>query len=109
MKFRVKVVEAISKSFEVESPTEGEALALVLKKHRDGEIVVESDSGADVDFLIQPMTEYSIGITETLKKTVMVEAVTADEAVRLIEVRYKDGEVTLDRSDFIGVNFVVYP
>ena len=52
-----------------------------------------------------PKTVFKIGISETLSKTIDVEAVTTDEAITIAKKKYKTGEVILTADDFIGVSF----
>lgn len=45
---------------------------------------------------------YSVEITETLQRTVDIEAESYQEAFRQVNKSYKDGEIILDSSDFIA-------
>lgn len=51
------------------------------------------------------MKTYYVAITETLQKTVEVEANSREEAERLIEQRWNDSEYILDAESFKGVDF----
>lgn len=51
------------------------------------------------------MKTYDVTITETLQKTVSVEANSREEAERLVEQRWNDSEYILDADSFIGVDF----
>lgn len=48
--------------------------------------------------------EYSVTITETLEKTVVVEAESREEAERIVEENWKNGEYVLDSENFVGVH-----
>ena len=47
--------------------------------------------------------KFSVLITETLARVVIVEAETPYEAVEKVEQRYKASEIVLDSSDFVDV------
>lgn len=51
------------------------------------------------------MKTYEVTITETLQKTVEVEANSRTEAEELIKQRWKDSEYILDAEAFTGVTF----
>lgn len=51
------------------------------------------------------MKEYEVTITETLQKTVSIEAESREEAERLIEDMWKDSEIILDSDDFYDVSY----
>ena len=51
------------------------------------------------------MKEYDVEITETLQKTVTIEATSPEEAAKLVEAAYKDSEYILDAEHFVGVDF----
>ena len=53
------------------------------------------------------MKKFAIKITETLEKTVIVEAENTYEALQLCEKKYKDAEddFILSSSDYSGVEF----
>lgn len=51
------------------------------------------------------MKEYEVTITETLQKTVSIEAESSEEAERLIEDMWKDSEIILDSDDFYDVSY----
>ena len=51
------------------------------------------------------MKEYEVTITETLQKTVSIEAESREEAERLIEDMWKDSEIILDSDDFYDVAY----
>lgn len=53
------------------------------------------------------MNEYDIAIRETLEMTVTVEAESREEARRMVEERWKNGEYILDADSFKDVEF--YP
>lgn len=44
---------------------------------------------------------YSVEITETLQRTVDIEAESYQEAFRQVNKSYKDGDIILDSSDFV--------
>ena len=51
------------------------------------------------------MNEYDIAIRETLEMTVTVEAESREEARRMVEERWKNGEYILDADSFKDVEF----
>ena len=51
------------------------------------------------------MKTYEVTITETLQKTVEVEANSREEAERLVEQKWNDSEYILDADFFVGVDF----
>lgn len=53
------------------------------------------------------MNEYDIAIRETLEMTVTVEAENREEARRMVEERWKNGEYILDADSFKDAEF--YP
>ncbi len=53
------------------------------------------------------MKEYKVTITETLQKTVSIEAESREEAERLIEDMWKNSEIILDSDDFYDVSYAV--
>ena len=56
------------------------------------------------------MSEYRVIITETLKRTVTVEAESREEAEEAVRSQYKNSEPILSAEDFDGVSFSVqYP
>jgi hypothetical protein len=52
MKYRVKIVEKLAMSVEVEASSAEEAIKQVTEKYYNEEIVVESSTGADVEFFV---------------------------------------------------------
>lgn len=53
----------------------------------------------------ETMKTYAVTITETLQKTVEIEANSKAEAEALIEARWNDSEYILDSDSFVGVDF----
>lgn len=51
------------------------------------------------------MDKYKIEITETIQKTIEVEANNKDEALHVVMKKYKNSEVILTEEDFIDVDF----
>ena len=51
------------------------------------------------------MKTYEITITETLQKTVEVEANSREEAERRVEENWNNSEYILDADSFVGVDF----
>lgn len=51
------------------------------------------------------MKEFEVTITETLQKTVSIEAETKEEAKQLIEDMWKNGDIILDADDFADVEY----
>lgn len=53
------------------------------------------------------MAKFYVEIVETLIRGIPVEAESAEEAERMIEERYADGEIVLDYDDFLDWEIVV--
>lgn len=51
------------------------------------------------------MKEFEVTITETLQKTVNIEAETKEEAKQLVEDMWKDGDIILDADNFADVEY----
>jgi DpnD/PcfM-like protein len=51
------------------------------------------------------MKTFEIQVTENLERIIEVEAETFDEAVSIVEEKYRQEEIVLDSSDFQGVTF----
>lgn len=51
------------------------------------------------------MKEFVVTITETLEKTVIVEADSKDDALQIAEDMWKDGDIILDAESFTGVEY----
>ena len=51
------------------------------------------------------MKTYEVTITETLQKTVEVEAASRAEAQELVERKWNDSEYILDAGNFTGADF----
>ena len=51
------------------------------------------------------MKTYEVTITETLQKTVEVEAASREQAEELVEQKWNDSEYILDADSFVGVDF----
>jgi len=51
------------------------------------------------------MKSFEIQVTEKLERIVQVEAVSFDDAVSIVEEKYRNEEIVLDWSDFQGVTF----
>jgi hypothetical protein len=51
------------------------------------------------------MREYDVLITETLAMTVTVKAQSAEQARRITEKNWKDGDYIIDADHFKGVTF----
>ncbi len=51
------------------------------------------------------MREYDVTITETLRKTVTVEAESMEEAEQIVSDQWNNSEYILDADDFIDVSF----
>ena len=47
--------------------------------------------------------KYKIEVTETLQRIVEVSARSVEEAIAQVTEKYREGEIVLDRSDFIDV------
>lgn len=53
------------------------------------------------------MNKYSVEITETLQKTIEVEAENATEAYKKVNAMYRDEDIVLDSEDFIDFDIDV--
>ncbi len=51
------------------------------------------------------MKEFEVTVTETLQKSLTVEATSKEEAERLVEDMWKSGDVVLDADHFVGAEF----
>lgn len=51
------------------------------------------------------MKEFEVTITETLQKSLSVEASSKEEAERMVEDMWKSGDVVLDADHFVGAEF----
>ena len=51
------------------------------------------------------MKTYEVTITETLQKTVEVEAASREQAEEFVEQKWNDSEYILDADSFVGVDF----
>ena len=51
------------------------------------------------------MSKFNIEITETLQKTVEVEADNKEDAMHKVMKMYKNSDVILDENDFVDLNF----
>ena len=52
---------------------------------------------------------FKVTITETLKKTVEVEAKNQHEAKQIVSDNWKNSEYVLDADNFVGVEFAAVP
>ena len=51
------------------------------------------------------MKKFDVEITETLQRTVTVEATSQEEAERMVERSWRDGDYVLTDEDYVGVDF----
>ncbi|HIU57764.1 MAG TPA: DUF3846 domain-containing protein [Candidatus Ornithomonoglobus merdipullorum] len=51
------------------------------------------------------MKEFEVTITETLQKSVIIEAESRDDALRIVEDMWSDGDIILDADHFAGVEY----
>ena len=51
------------------------------------------------------MNKYKVEITETLQKTIEVEADNKEDAMHKVMKMYKNSEVILDDNDFVNLDF----
>ena len=51
------------------------------------------------------MKKFEVEITETLQRTVTVEATSQEEAERMVERSWRDGDYVLTDEDYVGVDF----
>lgn len=77
-----------------------------------GDTLVSEDKYTDFESLIRylmclekPTKEYTVNIKETLEMQVTVKAKSAEEAIELVQQRWKDSEYVLDSECFSGVDF----
>lgn len=52
------------------------------------------------------MKKHTISVIETLRRDVQVRANDAEEAKEFVEQKYRDENIILDSSDFVGVEFL---
>lgn len=55
--------------------------------------------------MVKAMKEFEVEITETLQKTVTVEADSKDEALQMVEDMWKASDIILDADNFVGVEY----
>lgn len=53
------------------------------------------------------MKEYQVVVTETLERTITVEARNAAEAKEIVEQQWRNSDHVLDSDDYAGVKFTV--
>lgn len=53
------------------------------------------------------MKLYLIEVTETLQKTISVEAQSKTAALNTLKKRYKDSDIVLDSEDYVNTNFKI--
>lgn len=51
------------------------------------------------------MKKFEVTVTETLQRTVTVEADSKDDAIQMVEDMYQDSEIILDSEDYAGVEY----
>ena len=51
------------------------------------------------------MKEFEVTITETLQKSVVVEADSKDDAIQMVEDMWEDADIILDSENFVGVEY----
>lgn len=51
------------------------------------------------------MKEFNLYLTETLQRQFEIEADTEDEALKVLEQKYNDGEIFCDYDDLVDVEF----
>ena len=51
------------------------------------------------------MKKFDVEITETLQRTVSVEAVSQEEAEKIVTEAWNNEDYVLDSTDFVGVDF----
>ena len=51
------------------------------------------------------MKEFEVTITETLQKSVVVEADSKDDAIQMVEDMWKGADIILDSENFVGVEY----
>ncbi len=52
--------------------------------------------------------KFKVEITETLQRVVEVEAESKDEAVGIVHDKYRNEEIVLDESDFMGGDITIF-
>ena len=57
--------------------------------------------------MLSQNTIFAVVITETLARTICIEAATQDEAIEEAERLYRNEEIVLDSGDFVDVAFEV--
>lgn len=51
---------------------------------------------------------YQVEITETLQRVIEVEAESEEDAIEMIEEQYKDEDIVLDYSNFMGYDIDIF-
>ena len=52
------------------------------------------------------MKKFKVEITETLRRTIIIEAQSDEEALLKVKEQYDEEEIVLDSSDYVGTEFV---
>lgn len=70
-------------------------------------IIIDGMAGRVVEIVQPTLYDYDVRISETLEKTVTVEATSWEEAKAIAESAWKNGDYILDADNFTGVNFLL--
>lgn len=58
--------------------------------------------------MVVNMKKYTVEVTETLQRSIEVEAESENDAIEVVEQKYKDEEIVLDSSDYVSTEIDVY-
>lgn len=94
----------------IQSAEELCSLLIALEDECGIKLSLQSDNAAAIfesyeERRSKTMKTYEVTITETLQKTVEIEAASREQAEELVEQKWNDSEYILDAEAFVGVNF----
>ena len=85
------------------------SLLIALEDECGIKLSLQSDNAAAIfesyEERSKTMKTYEVTITETLQKTVEIEAASREQAEELVERKWNDSEYILDAEAFVGVDF----
>lgn len=111
-KYKVEITEVLKKEVEVMATNEANAREQAELEWDEGKHVLSPFDNfhssnfitlAEIERSIPTMKEFDVTITETLKRTVTVQAENADEAMDLVHDQHSQGIHVLDAEDFVDM------
>jgi len=95
-----------------QKPDDGEIIKKILEgraDYKDTDFTEFRLIEVDGDSVIDSPGSYDVTITETLRKTVIVDADSSAEAEQTVNDNWRDSEYILDSDNFVGVRFEAVP